>query len=117
MKEILKNKCMAMAVCLCITANLFAADNHLNNDIMEKNLNLTEEWDKVFPQSDKVNHTKVTFHNRYGSTLAAGWYVPKNVTGKLPAMAISGPFVAVKEQASGLYAQTLACLLYTSRCV
>lgn len=77
MKEILKNKCMAMAVCLCITANLFAADNHLNNDSMEKNLNLTEEWDKVFPQSDKVNHTKVTFHNRYGITLAADLYIPK----------------------------------------
>ncbi len=73
----IENKCMAMAVCLCITANLFAADNHLNNDSMEKNLNLTEEWDKVFPQSDKVNHTKVTFHNRYGITLAADLYIPK----------------------------------------
>ena len=86
MKEILKNKCMAMAVCLCITANLFAADNHLNNDSMEKNLNLTEEWDKVFPQSDKVNHTKVIFHNRYGITLAADLYIPKNAGGKLPAI-------------------------------
>lgn len=108
MKEILKNKCMAMAVCLCITANLFAVDNHLNNDSMEKNLNLTEEWDKVFPQSDKVNHTKVTFHNRYGITLAADLYIPKNAGGKLPAIAVSGPFGAVKEQSSGLYAQTLA---------
>lgn len=108
MKEILKNKCMAMAVCLCFTANLFAADNHLNNDSMEKNLNLTEEWDKVFPQSDKVNHTKVTFHNRYGITLAADLYIPKNAGGKLPAIAVSGPFGAVKEQSSGLYAQTLA---------
>ena len=99
---------MAMAVCLCITANLFAADNHLNNDSMEKNLNLTEEWDKVFPQSDKVNHTKVTFHNRYGITLAADLYIPKNAGGKLPAIAVSGPFGAVKEQSSGLYAQTLA---------
>ena len=108
MKEILKNKCMAMAVCLCITANLFAADNHLNNDSMEKNLNLTEEWDKVFPQSDKVNHTKVIFHNRYGITLAADLYIPKNAGGKLPAIAVSGPFGAVKEQSSGLYAQTLA---------
>lgn len=108
MKEILKNKCMAMAVCLCITANLFAADNHLNNDSMEKNLNLTEEWDKVFSQSDKVNHTKVTFHNRYGITLAADLYIPKNAGGKLPAIAVSGPFGAVKEQSSGLYAQTLA---------
>ena len=97
-----------MAICLCITENLFAADNHLNNDSMEKNLNLTEEWDKVFPQSDKVNHTKVTFHNRYGITLAADLYIPKNAGGKLPAIAVSGPFGAVKEQSSGLYAQTLA---------
>ena len=74
---------------------------------MEK-LELTNEWDKVFPQSDKVNHSKVTFHNRYGVTLAADLYVPKNVTGKLAAIAVSGPFGAVKEQSSGLYAQTLA---------
>ena len=71
-------------------------------------LNLTQEWDKTFPQSDKVNHTKITFHNRYGITLAADLYIPKNTTEKLPAIAISGPFGAVKEQASGLYAQTLA---------
>lgn len=99
---------MAMAVCLCITGNLFAADNHLNNNSMEKNLSLTKEWDKVFLQSDKVNHMKVTFHNRYGITLAADLYVPKNTEGKLPAIAVSGPFGAVKEQSSGLYAQTLA---------
>ena len=68
----------------------------------------TQEWDKTFPQSDKVNHTKITFHNRYGITLAADLYIPKNTTEKLPAIAISGPFGAVKEQASGLYAQTLA---------
>lgn len=61
MKRTLKNRCMAMAICFCITGNLFAANNHLNNDSMEKNLNLTEEWDKVFLQSDKVNHAKVTF--------------------------------------------------------
>ena len=60
------------------------------------------------PKSDKVNHTKVTFHNRYGITLAADLYIPKGATGKLPAIAICGPFGAVKEQASGLYAQTLA---------
>lgn len=71
-------------------------------------LNLTQEWDKVFPQSDKVNHSKITFSNRYGITLAADMYVPKNATGKLPAIAVSGPFGAVKEQASGLYAQTMA---------
>ena len=75
---------------------------------MEEKLNLTQEWDKTFPQSDKVNHTKITFHNRYGITLAADLYTPKNTTGKLPAIAISGPFGAVKEQASGLYAQILA---------
>lgn len=71
-------------------------------------LNLTNEWDKVFPKSDKVNHSKVTFHNRYGITLAADLYVPKNATGKLPAIAVCGPFGAVKEQSSGLYAQTMA---------
>lgn len=75
---------------------------------MEEKLTLTQEWDKVFPKSDKVNHTKVTFHNRYGITLAADLYMPKNATGKLPAIAICGPFGAVKEQASGLYAQALA---------
>lgn len=74
---------------------------------MEK-LELIQEWDKVFPQSDKVNHTKVTFRNRYGITLAADMYVPRNATGKLPALAVSGPFGAVKEQSSGLYAQQMA---------
>ena len=74
---------------------------------MEK-LELTQEWDKVFPQSDKVEHSKVTFTNRYGITLAADMYIPKNAEGKLPAIAVSGPFGAVKEQASGLYAQALA---------
>ena len=69
---------------------------------------LTREWDKTFPKSDKVNHSKVTFINRYGITLAADMYVPKNTDGKLPAIAVSGPFGAVKEQCSGLYAQTMA---------
>ncbi len=78
-------------------------------DTMEnEKLILTEEWDKVFPQSDKVSHSKVTFHNRYGITLAADLYVPKGGEGKLPAIAVCGPFGAVKEQSSGLYAQTLA---------
>ena len=99
---------------------------------MEQTLNLTQEWDKVFPQSDKVEHSKITFHNRYGITLVADMYVPKaaierekselasisereqarpkvkGASGKLPAIAVSGPFGAVKEQVSGLYAQTLA---------
>ena len=70
--------------------------------------NLVQEWDKTFPKSNKVSHSKVTFHNRYGITLAADMYVPKNVQGKFPALAVSGPFGAVKEQASGLYAQTMA---------
>ena len=71
-------------------------------------LKLTQEWDKTFPQSDKVDHSKVTFINRYGITLAADLYIPKNAGGQLPAIAVSGPFGAVKEQCSGLYAQTLA---------
>ena len=71
-------------------------------------LTLTQEWDKTFPKSDKVDHKKVTFHNRYGITLAADMYAPKNADGKLPAIAVCGPFGAVKEQCSGLYAQTLA---------
>ena len=74
---------------------------------MEK-LSLTQEWDKVFPKNDKVDHKKVTFHNRYGITLAADMYTPKSVVGKLPAIAVSGPFGAVKEQSSGLYAQKMA---------
>ena len=71
-------------------------------------LNLTQEWDKVFPKSEKVDHKKVTFVNHFGITLAADMYTPKNAEGKLPAIAISGPFGACKEQSSGLYAQTIA---------
>lgn len=73
-----------------------------------ENLKMTNAWDKVFPKSDKVNHSKITFHNRYGITLAADMYVPKNAAGRLPAIAVCGPFGAVKEQSSGLYAQTMA---------
>lgn len=75
---------------------------------MKEELKLTQEWDKTFPKSDKVDHKKVTFCNRYGITLAADMYTPKTAGGKLPAIAVSGPFGAVKEQASGLYAQTMA---------
>ena len=75
---------------------------------MVEKLNLTTEWDKTFPKSDKLNHRKVTFHNRYGITLAADLYEPESGEGKLSAIAVCGPFGAVKEQASGLYAQTLA---------
>lgn len=88
-------------------ANVTDKCNLQTENDMEK-LELTSEWDKVFPQSDKVNHSKVTFHNRYGITLVADLYVPKQATGKLAAIAVSGPFGAVKEQSSGLYAQTLA---------
>lgn len=69
---------------------------------------LTEEWDKTFPKSDKVDHRKITFHNRYGIELAADLYKPKGIEGKMPAIAVCGPFGAVKEQASGLYAQNMA---------
>ena len=75
---------------------------------MEEKLNLVQEWDKTFPKSEKVNHRKVTFHNRYGITLAADLYEPKEYEGKLSAIAVCGPFGAVKEQASGLYAQIMA---------
>ena len=76
--------------------------------ITKEKLILTQEWDKTFPKSEKVEHSKVTFVNRYGITLAADMYVPKNGEGRLPAIAVSGPIGAVKEQCSGLYAQTMA---------
>ena len=76
--------------------------------IKKEELTLVQEWDKTFAKSDKVDHSKVTFVNRYGITLAADMYIPKDAEGKLPAIAVSGPFGAVKEQCSGLYAQTMA---------
>lgn len=83
--------------------------NKIKNTIfIEEKLNLTTEWDKTFAKSSLVEHKKVTFHNRYGITLAADMYVPENTGEKLSAIAVAGPFGAVKEQASGLYAQTLA---------
>lgn len=75
---------------------------------MSKELKLEQEWDKVFPKSDKVNHKKVTFKNHFGITLVADMYIPKEINGLLPAIAVSGPFGAVKEQSSGLYAQEMA---------
>lgn len=87
--------------------DLHATNPKENRNNMEK-LILTKEWDKTFPKSDKVDHSKVTFVNRYGITLAADMYKPKGATGKLPAIAVSGPFGAVKEQAAGLYAQEMA---------
>ena len=79
-----------------------------NTDNMKHQLTLTQEWDKVFPLSDKVNHRKVTFETQYGLTLAADLYTPKDAQGKLAAIAVSGPFGAVKEQSSGLYAMRMA---------
>ena len=78
------------------------------NNKNANDMNLTQEWDKTFPKSDLVEHSKVTFHNHYGITLVADMYVPKDATGKLPAIAVSGPFGAVKEQTSGIYAQHMA---------
>ena len=78
------------------------------NNNNANDMNLTQEWDKTFPKSDLVEHSKVTFHNRYGITLVADMYVPKDADGKLPAIAVSGPFGAVKEQTSGIYAQHMA---------
>ena len=112
MKSSFKKLCGAVVVCLCAAGNILAVngkDSNLNTDMnMDKDLILTQEWDKVFPKSEKVDHRKVTFHNRYGITLAADMYVPKHADGRLPAIAVCGPFGAVKEQAAGLYAQTLA---------
>ncbi|MCD8236131.1 MAG: alpha/beta hydrolase [Prevotellaceae bacterium] len=90
-----------------VAADLNAFNLKENKNSME-NLTLTKEWDKTFPKSDKVNHCKVTFVNRYGITLAADMYKPKEAAGKLPAIAVCGPFGAVKEQAAGLYAQEMA---------
>ncbi len=78
------------------------------NNKNTNDMNLTQEWDKTFPKSDLVEHSKVTFHNHYGITLVADMYVPKGSEGKLPAIAVSGPFGAVKEQSSGIYAQHMA---------
>lgn len=77
-------------------------------EVPTQTVQLTQEWDKIFPKSDKVEHRKVTFKNRYGITLVGDLYVPKGAAGKLPAIAVSGPFGAVKEQTSGLYAQHMA---------
>ena len=93
----------------CTNSNKQTTDND-----MEQELTLTQEWDKVFPLSEKVNHQKVTFKTQYGLTLAADLYTPaeseklKNKNEKLPAIAVSGPFGAVKEQCSGLYAMRMA---------
>lgn len=110
MKKLFLGLAMIVGLAAILTNGTEAADtsNNARSTFMQEQLNLTHVWDKTFPQSDKVTHSKITFHNRYGITLAADMYVPKNVKGKLPAIAVSGPFGAVKEQSSGLYAQAMA---------
>jgi fermentation-respiration switch protein FrsA (DUF1100 family) len=100
----------AIGLTLLLPSGMIAQKTNMmkGSAIQVKVLQLTQEWDKTFPQSNKVNHRKVTFVNRYGITLAADLYEPKSYNGKLAAIAVSGPFGAVKEQCSGLYAQTMA---------
>jgi len=97
-----------LSLALCAGAQTIKSSKIMDNKITRQELQLAQEWDKTFPKSEKVNHKKVTFVNRYGITLAADMYVPKNTKGKMAAIAVSGPFGAVKEQSSGLYAQTMA---------
>lgn len=119
-----KQTITALAAALVFGATAMSAQTHNKMEntangpqpVVEQKLQLTQEWDKVFPKSNKVDHRKVTFHNHFGLTLAADMYVPKNSSSpkgegsfrKLAAIAVSGPFGAVKEQSSGLYAQTMA---------
>ena len=104
----LKTIAMLLAMPVIGTACCTSDCNKDKDMIKPEKLNLTTEWDKTFEKRDKVSHKKITFVNRYGITLAADMYTPKNAEGKLPAIAVSGPFGAVKEQVSGRYAQTLA---------
>jgi len=99
------NEVMAVLAASMLTA--CNSNKQTTDNDMKQELNLVQEWDKVFPKSDKVDHKKVTFTNLFGITLAADMYTPKGATGKLPAIAVCGPFGAVKEQSSGLYAQTM----------
>ncbi len=103
------NRLTKTALCALVIMTAFAAQSESKqNSIKMEELRLTSEWDKTFPKSDKVNHSKVTFPNRYGITLVADMYVPKHGTAPFPAIAVCGPFGAVKEQSSGLYAQEMA---------
>ncbi len=105
LKNRLVKTCAGLMALGLLSATQVMADSSVTG---ESKLELTAAWDKVFPKSDKVKHRKITFHNRYGITLAADLYEPKNAKGRLPAIAVSGPFGAVKEQSSGLYAQIMA---------
>jgi fermentation-respiration switch protein FrsA (DUF1100 family) len=97
---------MRYLIPVAVASLMFFGCNTKTKDM--STLTLTQEWDKTFPKSELVNHCKVTFHNRYGIELAADMYIPQNAEGRLPAIAVSGPFGAVKEQSSGLYAQHMA---------
>ena len=101
-------KIVLSVIMLAMTASTAKAQNVQSKAAENSTLQLVSEWDKTFPKSDKVRHEKVTFRNRFGIMLAADLYVPKEAKGGLAAIAVSGPFGAVKEQASGLYAQRLA---------
>ncbi|MDE6535671.1 MAG: alpha/beta hydrolase [Muribaculaceae bacterium] len=103
-----KKICLIFSILMTMAANI----NSQDNSIVKEELVMTADWDKTFPKSDKVDHSKVTFVNRYGITLAADMYVPKGAKTPLAAIAVSGPFGAVKEQSSGLYAQKLAEMGY-----
>ena len=113
MKKVLLAVLAAVVLTAC-TNNKQTTDNDMKQTFLDKlsaasvERELTQEWDKVFPLSEKVNHKKVTFETQYGLTLAADLYTPKNANGKLPAIAVSGPFGATKEQSSGLYAMRMA---------
>ena len=91
-----------------LSAILLASCAHQIKDTEMEKIGLTQEWDKVFPKSELVDHKKVTFPTQYGVTLAADLYCPKNLSGKTAAIAVSGPFGATKEQSSGLYAMKMA---------
>ena len=112
MKSLEMRKTIKSAILVSVmalgAASVQSCFNRTQNENDMQTLSLTKEWDKVFPLSDKVDHSKVTFTNRYGITLAADMYVPKGASAPLPAIAVSGPFGAVKEQSSGLYAQHMA---------
>ena len=105
---IMKTNMLAFVMLLGISGMMTSCMTENKKSTDMKTIELTQEWDKTFPQSDKVEHSKITFHNRYGITLAADVYKPKNAQGTLAAIAVSGPYGAVKEQVSGRYAQTLA---------
>ena len=102
----MKKVVFAMLTAVVLTA--CNSNKQTTDNDMKQELTLTQEWDKVFPLSEKVNHKKVTFETQYGLTLAADMYTPKDAAGKLAAIAVSGPFGAIKEQSSGLYAMRMA---------